>query len=135
MEAGLVAMCERLWDSPETDSLYICGAGLHNFHVDAYGHLSPCILARHLRYDLLKGSFKQGWQGFLHRVRTQQVSQDFKCRICPWRVACGSCPAFAQLENGDPETVVEFACRVGHLRSERHGLIQRLAQRWATGPR
>ena len=131
-EASFVDMAQRVREgSYVNDHLYICGAGLHSFHIDAYGQLSPCILARYLRYDLVAGSFQEGWQDFLAGVRAQTVSREFRCRTCDWRAICGSCPAFAQLENGDPETAVDFACRVGHLRAEAFGLDRRVLGRSA----
>ena len=131
-EASFVRMAKQLWEHGHNDDhLYICGAGLHSFHIDAYGQLSPCILSRYLRYDLLAGIFQEGWRDFLAGVRAQTVSQEFKCRTCDWRAICGSCPAFAQLENGDPETAVDFACRVGHLRAEAFGLDRRVLGRSA----
>jgi len=36
------------------------------------------------------------------------------------------CPVFAQLENGDPETPVDYACQIAHLRAEAFGLKELL---------
>ncbi len=36
-----------------SDSLYTCGTGLTNFHINAYGNLQPCLMVTSLRYNLL----------------------------------------------------------------------------------
>jgi hypothetical protein len=35
---------------------------------------------------------------------------------------CGMCPANGELENGDPESPVDFLCQVTHLRAHAFGL-------------
>jgi hypothetical protein len=35
---------------------------------------------------------------------------------------CGMCPANGELENGDPESPVDFLCHVAHLRAHAFGL-------------
>lgn len=124
-----VRLAERHCRMPDTDHLYVCGAGLRGFHINSYGYLSLCLLARSPGYDLIGGSFKPGWHDFLRQIRFQKITKDYKCRTCPWGALCGRCPAFAQLENGDPETVVDFVCQVAHLRAEAFGLEEHLATR------
>lgn len=126
---SFVRVTERSWGIPKTDHLYTCGAGLGSFHINSYGHLSLCLMARSPSYDLIGGSFKQGWYDFLSQVRFQEITKDYECRTCEWGALCGRCPAFAQLENGDPETAVGFVCQVTHLRAEAFGLAERLAAR------
>ena len=126
---SFVRLTERLWDSAKTNHLYNCGAGLRGFHIDAYGHLTLCIVVPSPSYAITTGSFKEGWYGFLHQVRFQEITKDYKCRTCPWAALCLRCPAFAQLENGDPQTVVDYVCQVAHLRAKAFGLKERLAAR------
>ena len=35
---------------------------------------------------------------------------------------CGACPAFRELENGEPEAPVDFLCQVAHLRAYALGI-------------
>ncbi|MGD2147811.1 MAG: radical SAM protein, partial [Anaerolineae bacterium] len=107
---------------PASDSLFTCGAAQRTFHVDAHGRLSPCLSVRFLSCDLTSSCFQEGWHGFLKHVRSQRVTREYECPTCTLRGICPSCPAFAQLENGDPETAVGFACRVAHLRAEAYHL-------------
>jgi radical SAM protein with 4Fe4S-binding SPASM domain len=112
---------------PQTDYLYNCGAGVQSFHIDPYGLLSLCVLARSPSYSLLNGSFAEGWHDFLPQVRYQKATKDFKCRHCKIAPLCQRCPAFALVENGDPETPVDYICQIAHSRAEAFGLKELLA--------
>ena len=100
-----------------TGMVYGCGGGLSSFAIDPYGKLSICVLSREDEYDLRAGSFREGWEGFLRKVRERRASRVTKCTACRIRSLCGMCPANGELENGDPEEPVEFLCRVAHLRA------------------
>jgi radical SAM protein with 4Fe4S-binding SPASM domain len=110
----------------DSGHLYNCGAGVRSFNVDPYGRLSLCNQARSPSYSLLEGSFAEGWHDFLSRVRNQKATRDFECRHCRLAPLCGRCPTFARLENGHPETPVEYICKIAHLRAEAFGLSELL---------
>lgn len=99
-----------------TEKLYGCGAGLTNFHIDSRGHLLPCIMARDFRYDLLAGSFLDGWNRVIPVFREQKARQDNACIGCEAVVVCGHCPAFFRLENGDDNIPSKYLCQIGKLR-------------------
>ncbi len=99
-----------------SESLYICGAGKHSFFVDPFGHLSLCVSARSPSYDLRHGSFSEAWQTFLSQVLSQKASFDSRCRGCELIAICGRCAAWAELETGNPNSDVEWLCRVAHAR-------------------
>ncbi|NOZ06339.1 MAG: radical SAM protein [Chloroflexi bacterium] len=106
------------------DHLYRCGAGATSFHIDAYGQLSPCLIARHPSYDLRTGSFRQGWYDFLAALRQQKVPSDDPCGRCELLSLCGQCPGWSQLEHGPTESVrpVAYLHEVAHRRAEAFGL-------------
>lgn len=104
--------------------LYNCGAGFRSFHIDPYGQLTGCHMVRAPSYDLGNGTFQDGWDGFLADVRAVRSTKDFLCLHCELVGLCQRCPAFSQLENADPETVVEYACTIAHLRAERLGIAE-----------
>jgi hypothetical protein len=68
-------------------------------------------------YDLRSGSFGEGWEQALGRVRSKPVTRRTKCTDCALKALCGMCPAMGELEHGDPERAVEPFCEVGHLRA------------------
>jgi radical SAM protein with 4Fe4S-binding SPASM domain len=101
--------------------LYTCGAGVNTFHVDPYGGLSVCMVARAQQYDLRQGSFEEGWRGFLYDVRYQRPKGGYHCNECELLSFCGQCPGWAHMEHGNQQKPVEFLCRVAHERAEAMG--------------
>ena len=117
--------CEKfLISPPQPDYLYQCGAGIRSFHIDAYGQLSSCMMARLPAYNLRLGSFSDGWHTFMQDVIAQQWSHDIPCKTCSLLSLCGRCPGWAQLEHGDQEKTVSYLCKIAHLRAEAFGLKQ-----------
>lgn len=101
-----------------SEQIYFCGAGLYSFHVDAYGRLSACGIARQPGYDLKQGTFMEGWHSFLGAVRQTERTQKTACQTCDVGAFCIQCPGWSQLVHGDNESPVEFLCQVGHLRAQ-----------------
>ena len=79
--------------------------------------MSICVLSHRDTYDVRAGNIREGWEQFLLKVRQRKVQKISKCRNCRIRSACGMCPANGELENGDPESPVDFLCEVAHLRA------------------
>ncbi len=102
-------------------TIYSCGAGLNSFHIDARGRLCPCMLARKETYDLLAGSFTEGWQEFMSKIRFRKVSEGYKCAGCKLYYLCGQCPGWGEIENGAAEQASDFLCRLAKLRAEAYG--------------
>ena len=101
----------------QSDQLYHCGGGVGSFAIDPHGKMSICVLSHFDTYDLRKGSFQEGWDDFLHKVRLKKITYMTKCVACEIKSLCGMCPANGELEHGDPEKPVDFLCHVAHLRS------------------
>ena len=101
---------------PASESLYTCGAGLTNFHIDPYGRLHPCVMSRDYEYDLNKGSFIDGWDGVISRIRDERVCPDYECNRCQKRTLCGLCPSFSRAENGNEQVRSDYLCTIGNLR-------------------
>lgn len=99
------------------DTVYSCGGGLKSFAVDPYGHMSICVLSHQDTYDIRTGGAREGWDHFLLTVRQRKATRPTKCTDCRLRAVCSMCPANGELENGDPESPVEFMCEVAHLRA------------------
>jgi len=101
------------------DNLYVCGAGLSNFHIDSYGNLQPCLMTHTIRYNLLNGNFLSGWYNIYERIREKKVRPDFPCKGCEKVSFCTYCPAFFLLEDGEEDSRSEYLCRAGSLRHAR----------------
>jgi radical SAM protein with 4Fe4S-binding SPASM domain len=106
----------------KADELYHCGAGINSFSIDPYGMLSVCVLSRGDAFDLRKGSFQEGWERFLSKVRHKKITRHTKCTGCEIKAMCGMCPANGELENRDGEEPIDFFCHVAHKRSRALGL-------------
>ena len=112
------AMQQRFGGVPvRAETVYSCGAGFHAFHVDSQGKLSMCMMARRPAYDLLQGSFQDGWDNFLGALRRETRKLDTACRTCTVGVLCTQCPGWSQVVHGDDETPVDFVCELARLRA------------------
>lgn len=100
-----------------SDAVYQCGGGVHGFAIDPYGMMSICVLSHREAYDIRQGSVREGWEKYLLEARARKRSRPSKCAACQIRTVCSMCPANGELENGDPESPVEFLCEVAHLRA------------------
>jgi radical SAM protein with 4Fe4S-binding SPASM domain len=117
---------ERFHEPPANPAeLFHCGAGINMFHIDPYGNLSACMMARNPSYNLPAGSFAEGWQDFLSTVRAQKRQGQQPCAACSLISMCGQCPGWSQVEHGDQESLVEYLCRIAHLRAEAFGLLSK----------
>jgi len=118
--------CERYSgiriDPKQSHDLYQCGGGVGSFAIDPSGNLSVCGMSANETYDLRQGSFRDGWEDFLSRVRQKKITRQTKCFSCEIKAMCGMCPANGELEKGHPEEPVDFLCRVAHLRAHALGL-------------
>lgn len=99
----------------DSDLLYKCRGGLNSFYISSTGKLGLCLLDTNCQYDLLKGSFKKGWEAFIPGIRAKKATRRNKCSDCEVLAICGSCPAWSKLETGSPENPVEFRCQVARL--------------------
>jgi radical SAM protein with 4Fe4S-binding SPASM domain len=103
--------------APEAgDEMYHCGGGIHSFSINPQGQMTLCPLSQFDGYDLRRGSFMDAWERHLFNVRRRKTTRTTKCVSCEIKAMCGMCPANGELEEKDPESPVDFLCRVAHLR-------------------
>jgi radical SAM protein with 4Fe4S-binding SPASM domain len=101
----------------DSENLYFCGGGINSFAINPYGEMSICVLSQQEVYNIREGSVKEGWEKFLTQIRLQKKRlRPTKCVTCRIQSLCSMCPAQGELENGDPESPVEFLCEVAHMR-------------------
>lgn len=124
-----VGALERHPGSRPDPRLYRCGAALTNFHVDEEGRLAPCLLVGDVMHDLLRGTFREGWDGPLARFRERPAPPGHPCPTCPAAPVCSACPAMSALE-GNPDAPPGHACSTALLR---HALLSRIMERAMEG--
>jgi radical SAM protein with 4Fe4S-binding SPASM domain len=103
---------ERYGNVPSTDNLYYCGAGMNSFHISSTGQLNVCMVSREPGYDLRRGTFRDGFYNVFPGVRARKRKRFSECPTCDLKGICDQCPAWGQLEHGDPEARVDFLCQV-----------------------
>jgi radical SAM protein with 4Fe4S-binding SPASM domain len=113
---SLVKFAGKFGSVPESDYLYTCNAGLYNFHISSTGRLSVCPVSREPNYDILQGSFHEGFYEVIPELRAKKRTRYSECQACDLRGICEQCPAWGQLEHNDPEAKVDFLCQVTKLR-------------------
>lgn len=94
------------------DSMWNCLAGISFAQVDSFGQLLPCVMLREPTYDLLQGTFQEGWQ-FMLNIRQRAPKELKRCKDCPIAHLCPKCPAHAYM---GPE-VMEYLCQIAKLRA------------------
>lgn len=104
-------------ENPDANHRYFCGGGNNGCAIDPTGLMTICVISHQQGYDIRQGSFREGWEGRLLEIRNQERTRETKCDRCQIRTLCAMCPANGELENGDPESPVEFLCQVAHLRA------------------
>jgi radical SAM protein with 4Fe4S-binding SPASM domain len=115
---GWARYIERFQGQAPSSKLYNCGAGVTGFHIDACGRLQPCVMATTIQFDMLNGSFLEGWQTVLSGVLDKEPGDAYACNTCEKRHLCGFCPAFFLLENGREDALSEYLCAIGNHRFE-----------------
>lgn len=103
------------------DRLYACAIHRREFHIDPWGGLSFCSLARDpaFRYYLRRGSFREGWNEFIPELADRiRGGEEYlaHCGSCDDRERCHWCPAIAYLEHGRHGAPVAYLCEISRSR-------------------
>jgi len=94
-----------------------CIKSRRDFNIDPYGRMSFCafIKGSRFRYDLRKGSFREGWDKFIpslaQKVKaTEEYNQN--CGACELKPDCLWRPVYGYLEHRRFSAKVEYLCAV-----------------------
>lgn len=99
-------------------TLYLCSAGVTNFHIDSMGKLKPCLMINEESYDLSSGPFSKGWESVVPKIREHKSESGFACGTCKKIALCGYCPAFFKLETGREDRKSDYLCKTAQYRYE-----------------
>ena len=101
----------------DAEPLFDCGAARMSFMVDSVGHMRPCTLLQGRRYDLLNGTFAEGWSLMAPLCDIKRQS-DSPCRGCPDAAVCRKCPALFELETGHMNQPPAWMCALARNRNK-----------------
>jgi MoaA/NifB/PqqE/SkfB family radical SAM enzyme len=102
---------------PNADLLFNCGVARLSFMVDSLGRMRPCLLLQGRKYDLLRGTFADGWsrmEPLCHLKRDQESP----CRACPDALVCFKCPALFEMETGNMNQPPAWLCALARSRNQ-----------------
>jgi radical SAM protein with 4Fe4S-binding SPASM domain len=117
--------CSKYWNLFYPDEIFTCPAGANSCHIDPYGRLQICLMVKKLSYDLLGGTFKQGWSEFIPGLRALKYQHESKCKGCKAIPICDRCAAWSLLENNDLESPVDYLCEIAHARAQAFGMMKK----------
>jgi len=106
-------------DMPVTDRLYNCGAAVTSLSIDPFGWASPCLMATHVRANILERGLEEIWNGEFKNLLEKKAPDNYACSSCEMRVACGVCPAFNYLETGEEDVRSDYVCATAVARWRR----------------
>jgi len=97
--------------------LHKCVSTRNSFHIDPYGGLSNCSFIKDpsLRYDLLSGSFQQGWEEHIPAIgEAVRGGEEYgkNCGSCENRELCVWCPVYSWLEHGRYSAPLKYLCDI-----------------------
>ncbi|MEO0108052.1 MAG: radical SAM protein [candidate division WOR-3 bacterium] len=120
---------------PPGDRLFLCGAGLKNAAVDAYGYLQPCLLLRDpgLASDLKSIPLREALLPLRKRLLSLRATNPTyleRCAQCFIKGLCDQCPGKSWTETGTLDTPVEYLCQLAHARARELGLLAADESSW-----
>lgn len=83
------------------NQLFRCGAGRTELTINPFGEMKLCTDLPFPKYNILEGSFSQGWKILSDYVKNTPPSSSYQCRDCELVQYCNFCPGRNWLEGGD----------------------------------
>ena len=77
-----------------------CQIGVSEAVISPYGEMNLCSEVSYPRYDILRGSVKDGWDKIKAIVRELEFSEDYSCGSCVLSTFCHWCPAMGYALSG-----------------------------------
>ncbi len=102
----------------DRERVYLCSAGVTNFHLDPQGVLRPCLVSRSISADAVTHGLAAAWKHVVVAVYSLKGSVERACAVCPQVNICGYCPALFELETGNVERPPDYVCALGRSRAE-----------------
>ncbi|MGD9253632.1 MAG: radical SAM protein [Holophagae bacterium] len=107
---------DRPSESPPSDGLYVCGAGVSAFYIDPYGFVYPCMMTTRYKYNLLESDFQTLWNDRLAELHETKARDGYECAGCELQRACASCPGLHDQEHGAEDIKSDYVCDTAKAR-------------------
>lgn len=86
---------------PRTQGFISCSCGQNRFAITPYGEMNLCAGFPIPKYDLRKGTVRQGWEVLKQTVDEARPNEHYECPSCDVRSYCQQGRNDAWLETGD----------------------------------
>jgi MoaA/NifB/PqqE/SkfB family radical SAM enzyme len=97
------------------DRLFHCGAGRTEVAISPYGEMRLCLDIPEPKYNILEGSFSEGWKRLADYTKNTQPGPSYQCRGCGLVQYCNFCPARGWLACGDKSACPPYYRRTAEL--------------------
>ncbi len=98
---------------------YRCSLGKRGFGIDPYGKMHACLVLEPIKYDLRKGTIRDGWYNYIPKAIKKLEWGSSPCRKCDLALFCRICPAYSLREGGLQEGPTDYHCAIGKVRFEK----------------
>lgn len=78
-----------------------CACGRNRFAITPYGEMNLCVAFPTPKFDLRKGTVKEGWEVLKQTVDRARPNEQYECPTCDVRTHCRQGRSDAWLETGD----------------------------------
>ncbi|MBL7069705.1 MAG: radical SAM protein [Candidatus Omnitrophica bacterium] len=110
--------------------LFRCGAGSTEAVINPYGEMKLCMDMPEPKYQILKGSFTEGWRVLSDYVRNTPPGPTYQCRDCELSQYCNFCPAMGWLECGDASACPPYYREMTRtVKAETEKIVERRGKR------
>lgn len=107
----------------KTDAFISCSCGRNRFAVTPYGEMNLCVAFPMPRYDLRRGSLRDGWEVLKETVDRAKPNRHYECPECDVHLYCHQGPSDAWLETGDMSRCLPHFKEFARLEKHVHELL------------
>lgn len=105
------------------DGLISCACGRSRFAITPYGEMNLCVAFPIPKYDLRRGTVREGWNLLIRTVDEAQPNDRYECPSCEVRAFCRQGAADAWLATGDMSRCLPHFKKWAELEHRTHALL------------
>lgn len=106
--------------------VFRCGVARGTAHIDPYGFMHPCLPLESIKYDVMSGSVKEGWERVIPEKIQNVPFEKSPCQTCEAIELCRFCPAFASLEGVPLTGPIPYKCQLARERAKVYKISDQL---------